>query len=215
MNNGKGDDNLDIYEWPIIGTPSEYILGDEYPTKCKEDERWKDSTLPFIKVSNYGRFFNTKTRKFIKPTHGDNHGHKSIKTSCNGVRRQEYAHREIAKAFVSNPNNYPIVRHLNDNPDDNDIDNLAWGTQKDNHKDCVDNGRYRPFTDKDRRKSHDKAEQPVRLTNIKTGESIVAKSINEAARMIGAQQSNLLKVLNGTRRHTLGYNAERISKEEL
>lgn len=46
-----------------------------------------------------------------------------------------YLHRLVAMAYIPNPNNYPIVRHLNDNPLDNRLANLAWGTQKDNVKD--------------------------------------------------------------------------------
>lgn len=42
-------------------------------------------------------------------------------------------------AYIPNPNNYPIVRHLNDNPLDNRLANLAWGTQKDNVKDSIKN----------------------------------------------------------------------------
>lgn len=30
-----------------------------------------------------------------------------------------YLHRLVAMAYIPNPNNYPIVRHLNDNPLDN------------------------------------------------------------------------------------------------
>lgn len=48
-----------------------------------------------------------------------------------------YLHRLVAMAYIPNPNNYPIVRHLNDNPLDNRLANLAWGTQKDNVKDSL------------------------------------------------------------------------------
>ena len=45
-------------------------------------------------------------------------------------------------AYIPNPNNYPIVRHLNDNPLDNRLANLAWGTQKDNVKDSIKNNSF-------------------------------------------------------------------------
>lgn len=32
-----------------------------------------------------------------------------------------YLHRLVAMAYIPNPNNYPIVRHLNDNPLDNKL----------------------------------------------------------------------------------------------
>lgn len=40
--------------------------------------------------------------------------------------------RLVAITFISNPNNYPIVMHLDNNPLNNHIDNLIWGTQKHN-----------------------------------------------------------------------------------
>ena len=52
-----------------------------------------------------------------------------------------YLHRLVAMAYIPNPNNYPIVRHLNDNPLDNRLANLAWGTQKDNMSQASKDGR--------------------------------------------------------------------------
>lgn len=40
-----------------------------------------------------------------------------------------YLHRLVAMAYIPNPNNYPIVRHLNDNPLDSRLANLAWDIQ--------------------------------------------------------------------------------------
>ena len=53
-----------------------------------------------------------------------------------------YLHRLVAMAYIPNPNNYPIVRHLNDNPLDNRLANLARGTQKDNVKDSIKNNSF-------------------------------------------------------------------------
>lgn len=53
-----------------------------------------------------------------------------------------YLHRLVAMAYIPNPNNYPMVRHLNDNPLDNRLANLAWGTQKDNVKDSIKNNSF-------------------------------------------------------------------------
>lgn len=41
-------------------------------------------------------------------------------------------HRLVAKAFVPNPNNLPVVMHIDDNPKNNNVKNLKWGTQKEN-----------------------------------------------------------------------------------
>ena len=37
--------------------------------------------------------------------------------------------RIIATLFLPNPNNYPVVCHKDNNPKNNNVDNLYWGTQ--------------------------------------------------------------------------------------
>lgn len=51
-------------------------------------------------------------------------------------------HRLLAECFIPNPNNYPLVRHLNDIKSDVRICNLAWGTKSDNANDAVKNGLF-------------------------------------------------------------------------
>jgi len=50
-----------------------------------------------------------------------------------GKKRKHISlHRLLAIAFIPNPNNLPEVRHLDGNKLNNDLENLAWGTHKDN-----------------------------------------------------------------------------------
>lgn len=41
-------------------------------------------------------------------------------------------HKAIAETFIHNPNNYPVVHHIDENKLNNSIDNLMWTTYKDN-----------------------------------------------------------------------------------
>lgn len=53
--------------------------------------------------------------------------------------RKGYVHRLLAEAFLPNPDNLPVVRHLNDDKRDNRLENLAWGEQQDNVNDMIKN----------------------------------------------------------------------------
>lgn len=61
----------------------------------------------------------------------------------NGVGvKTVFIHRLLCETFIPNPNNYPLVRHLNDVKTDNRLENLSWGTRADNGSDASKNGRY-------------------------------------------------------------------------
>lgn len=57
--------------------------------------------------------------------------------------KQYYLHRLVALAYIPNPNNLPVVCHIDDNPLNNKVSNLKWGTHKDNTQDAIRNGKIR------------------------------------------------------------------------
>lgn len=192
------------------GLYGQYVYGDDLPVdEDYFDEQWKvcdENNLYY--VSTHGRIWSAASQKFIKPKRLDNHGHVGVSLSYGGKNKYRYLHRLMAKAFMPNPDNLPVVRHLDDDPKNNFLYNLEWGTQKDNHQDCVDNGNYRPFTDEDREKAHEKQRTPITAIDISSGKRMHFKGQGEAARKLGLQQSNIFKVLRGERKHTGGYTFE-------
>lgn len=204
---------MDIYDidYYTDGFPGEFVYG--YMEPDYSDELWKELPYnPNYMISSYGRVWSTKSQKFLKPKRMDRTGHVGISIRNGGRVRYFYLHRLMAELFIPNPDNLPIVRHLDDIPNHNVIDNLAWGTQADNWKDCYENGHTHFVTDEEREIGFRKTRKPIMGTNLKTGERIEFRSQNDAARILGLQQSNIWKVLNGERPHCGGWFFEYLPK---
>jgi hypothetical protein len=72
----------------------------------------------------------------------DDHGYLKVGLSKNNQLKNIRVQILLAKAFIPNPDNLPVVRHLNDIKTDNRLINLAWGTFQDNSDDCMRNGHH-------------------------------------------------------------------------
>ena len=188
----------------------ELVYGDNIyiPEEYMDEKWWYINSCPGYMISDCGRVWSEKSQQFIKPKPMDKHGHLGVCLLINGKRCYKYVHRLIAEAFIPNPNNYPIVRHLNDNPYDNELDNLDWGTQKDNYNDCKRNGHTYIPTDNDREMGFRKIRKPIVAIDIESGKIMKFKGQQEASRILGIQQANIWKVLNGKRSSTCGYRFE-------
>lgn len=197
------NDEDDMYDY----FPGEYVFGEDcYVRPEYMDEKWwYISGIPYYMVSDMGRVWSEKRQQFLKVKPMDNHGHLGVCLSVDGRSYYEYIHRLMAKAFIPNPNDRPVVRHLDGDPGYNTIDNLAWGTQRDNWYDSVLHGTAKPPTDKDREKGFQKVRRPIIAVNLSTGDEIYFRGQGEASRELFIQQANIWKVLNGERRTAGGY----------
>ena len=98
------------------------------------------------KLSNYfvedtGKVFSISKKDYIS-IYENNCGYNfvSLKTD-DGEWKSFYVHRLVAEAFLDNSDNYSNVLHLDDNPKNNNVSNLKWGTQSENIMLCSKNGR--------------------------------------------------------------------------
>jgi hypothetical protein len=115
------------------------------------EEIWKD--IPgyeeYYQVSNLGRVKRLERNDIIHNYGGAKKvGEKILKEyidkrKYNGVRvtlckenktKRFTVSRLVAIAFIENANNLPLVEHLDDDPTNNKVNNLKWGTYKSNAK---------------------------------------------------------------------------------
>lgn len=98
------------------------------------EEIWKDidgyeglyqiSNLGNVKSLNYcGRGY----AKNLTPK-CNNSGRLWVELAHNKNRKPMLIHRLVAMAFIPNPNNYPQINHMDENPKNNRVDNLEWCT---------------------------------------------------------------------------------------
>lgn len=196
----------DGYDWDVEGFPGEYVYGDDrYVEDTYMDERWlRDVEEPQYWISNKGRTYSEQTRRFIHGTPLKS-GHIDISMKHDGARTHRYVHRMVAEAFIPNPHNYPIVRHLDDDPSNNYTNNLAWGTQLHNMHDCIQANRFRYFTPEDIAKANAVRRTPLIAIRISDGKSSHFVSQQEASRILGIDQSSINAVLHGRRASAGGY----------
>ena len=145
----------------------------------------------FYKAKGYGGGFsisNDSCPKVLSTTKINQGGHLRVYLYKNGKKHGMLVHRLVAEAFVDNPNSYPIVRHMNDNPEDNRANNLKWGTQRDNVRDACSRSR---MNYKGLNAYNNKRKTPIRALNIKTNTEMYFDSQNEASRKTGISQGNV------------------------
>ena len=116
-------------------------------------ERWKDIEKweGFYQVSNLGRVRSldryvpwgkhSKTfykGRILKTDRKLSKGYQvAVLVAGRKRKRISTIHRLVAETFISNPSNYPLVRHLDNDINNNCSKNLAWGTMQDNYRDRV------------------------------------------------------------------------------
>lgn len=76
-----------------------------------------------------GKVYSHISRRYKKTYKGN---YEYVRLSKNGKEKHFSIHRLVAITYIPNPNHYPIVDHIDNNPFDNNVDNLQWLTQRDN-----------------------------------------------------------------------------------
>lgn len=167
-------------------------------------ERWKDieGYEGFYQVSNnlriksiqrmanHAKGGKRKVKERILKMPINSAGYQIVSLSKNNVATEIHVHRLIACAFIPNPNNYPVVRHLNDIRTDNRIENLAWGTHADNAMDGYKNGvrKGRPGI------LHENS-KVIKAINLENNNIIIGYGTRDTAKKTGIGRTLVMKSL--------------------
>lgn len=176
------------------------------------EEQWRDISgyEEYYSISNLGRIlrkerkiwsdknnsFSILPEKIVTPE-CDKEGYLRIRLTKEGEGKKFLVHRLVAQAFIPNPNNLPLVNHIDECPKNNRFDNLEWCTEAYNSNYGTRNTRIA-----------EKISKGVNRYSL-DGEYIDSfESTAEACRKLGLplnRQSNISAVCRGVRKSTLGY----------
>lgn len=82
------------------------------------------------KVYRFTKTKGWKLRKFKIVTRGNRKSYRVRLYVTNKIDRHFSVSRLVAMIYIPNPNKYPCVCHKDNNPLNNHVENLYWGTQK-------------------------------------------------------------------------------------
>lgn len=126
-------------------------------------ELWKPVTAFDYEVSSQGRIRNSKTGKILKPA--KTRGYDTVTlVGPPGTKNTRRVHRLVAEAFIPNPQELPHVLHGRNGAGDNSMQNLRWGTPKENARDTLRDGNNHEKSKTHCPRNHPYNEENTRVT---------------------------------------------------
>lgn len=97
-------------------------------------EQWKDLVgyKGLYKISDQGNVWSERRQRMLSTKPNKHRGYPEFCVVANGKQRTMSVHQEVMRAFVGPLLAGCQVRHLDGNPLNNRLDNLAYGTPKEN-----------------------------------------------------------------------------------
>ena len=168
--------------------------------KEMEEAIWKTyPEFPFIEANQFGEIrrvdriveYKDGRKQLVKghilKQYLSNSGYVFVRISSNGKTVSRFVHRIVATCFIPNPNDYPEVNHIDNNPKNNSVSNLEWCTRKYNDAYKKNFGTSQA----------DVSGCHVFAVDLKTGKVIRFETQAEAACQLGIDQRSVNGVVNG------------------
>lgn len=155
-------------------------------------------------VSNYGNVRGYRRKKILTPPL-DQRGYKRTKIGKKSVR----VHRLVALTFIPNPDNKPQVNHIDGDKTNNHIENLEWVTNDENREHAVKLGLYKD----NKSVLWEKLKRKVVAYGLDGKLVGEFESLQEAARQLNADASNIHAAINGRIKSHRGYLWKYVEKE--
>lgn len=136
--------------------------------------------LSLFKIINKKPFYKNKELNVCCNTQG---------YSYVNINNKRYRlHRLIAMKYISNPDNKPVVDHIDNNKENNSISNLQWLTYSENSK--------KAYIDNDNMKFKGSLKRNI-LTIDQDGNTKKHKSIREVAKYLNRNVAGVYRCLKG------------------
>lgn len=162
---------------------------------------------PYYEVSNYGnvrsylKMGNYKDRISETPrpiTQWNSNGYPTVTLvdPNNTNKRRNFAvHILVAQEFLGERPKGTVVRHIDDNKLNNNINNLRYGTYSENGKDAVKNGKLKIGENSKLAKLSDKEVDTIRHLVVSLG-----KTHQSVADMFGVARSTISGIISSGKR---------------
>lgn len=143
------------------------------------------------------RTYNSKKLPYVLKPSLDKDGYERITIQNGGNKKIYYVHRLVALNYIPNPNNYPVVNHIDGNKRNNHYTNLEWCTITHNNNHALKTGL--------RDMKNNKLSKPVLQYDMKGNFIKEYASANEARRQTGLSQGHISECCRNEIKQYRGY----------
>lgn len=165
-------------------------------------EEWRDVAgyEQGYRISNLGRIYSKKLKRVLTPP-VDKDGYYRVGLWKNQEVSKQRLHRIVALHFIPNPEDKPVVNHINGDKKDNRVQNLEWNTVLENeqHSRRVLGKVIPPHGHKS-------------LTLVKDSEELVFTSTREAMAFLRCSGQSFRRLKDGLKNTINGYALKNVSR---